>query len=159
MAEKSAPPTPTIIIDIGKVAAATMASLIRFGQIRRSGSGSDEAIFWYPDLILSFFEIIIHLELFHPFRIQIIPDCFGSSKFRPPIATKFFDKNAGTPPICCGRLAPVSIVQIPLKHRKINFVQHIPLQLLIIDRDVFTIWLAKAFEHFSSIVNLIYLEP
>uniref|UniRef100_A0A915J6T6 Uncharacterized protein n=1 Tax=Romanomermis culicivorax TaxID=13658 RepID=A0A915J6T6_ROMCU len=35
----------------------------------------------------------------------------------------------------------------------------IVLQLLMIDRDLFTIWLATEVKHFSSIFDQIYLEP
>uniref|UniRef100_A0A915JSC8 Uncharacterized protein n=1 Tax=Romanomermis culicivorax TaxID=13658 RepID=A0A915JSC8_ROMCU len=37
--------------------------------------------------------------------------------------------------------------------------QHIFLQLPMIDRDLFTIWLAKEVKHFTSILDLINLEP
>uniref|UniRef100_A0A915KF64 Transcription initiation factor TFIID component TAF4 C-terminal domain-containing protein n=1 Tax=Romanomermis culicivorax TaxID=13658 RepID=A0A915KF64_ROMCU len=36
---------------------------------------------------------------------------------------------------------------------------HILPQLPMVDRDVFTIWLAKAFKHFSNMCDPIYLEP
>uniref|UniRef100_A0A915JID6 Uncharacterized protein n=1 Tax=Romanomermis culicivorax TaxID=13658 RepID=A0A915JID6_ROMCU len=40
-----------------------------------------------------------------------------------------------------------------------SFFQHVLLQLPMIDRDISTIWLAKDVKHFSSIFDLICLDP